>query len=162
MYYIIIFILTFLLTTLLGYLIHWALHQQWSGSFYKAHINHHFKQYPKHNLMSDVYRDAGKDNTTYLFILCFSPLIIGLCVSIFIGLIPLLYGIMMFSEMVIIGLLNNYMHDGFHLNNTIWNHLPGYQRLRELHFIHHFSVQKNLGIFTFMWDKLLGTFRDVE
>jgi sterol desaturase/sphingolipid hydroxylase (fatty acid hydroxylase superfamily) len=154
-------ILSFLGTSLFGYFIHWAFHQRWSGFFYRAHLNHHSVQYPPNDFFSDTYRQSGQYNATYYFIALFSPIILGFVGMMIVGWLSIWQGISILGTMSVVGLLNAYIHDeGIHLRKSIWHYLPGFQKLVRLHIIHHKSVQKNLGMFFFGWDKLFKTYRD--
>lgn len=156
----IILLLIFILFTFLGYVFHWMFHQEWSGIFYRKHKNHHEKQYPETDLISDVYREAGADNTTFLFLGVFSPIIIGTILLMVFGVVGKIFGGVILFEMVVIGLINAYLHDSFHLNKSIWHKWPAFDRLRKLHFIHHHNQSKNFGIFSFVWDRMFKSYSE--
>jgi len=153
-------IFTFALLTLLGYAFHAMFHKPWSGQFFKAHMNHHLKQYPPTDFYSDTYRYAGKDNTVVLFGLVFSPLVVTMIVLTATGAVSLFLGLSVLAEMGIIGWLNNSLHDSFHLRNTFWERFAFFERLKKLHFQHHVNMQSNYGIFSFVWDKIFRTYND--
>jgi sterol desaturase/sphingolipid hydroxylase (fatty acid hydroxylase superfamily) len=159
--YPLVFIFTFMFLTFLGYIIHRAFHQEWSGTFYRRHYDHHFLQYPKTDLLSDTYRYPNKGNSSvWLFAICFAPLVLtALFLTIF-GVIPLGIGIMIFIEMAIIGVANDHLHDSFHIRKTFWARFKYFKELRRLHFLHHMDTQSNFGIFSFTWDRLLGTYKN--
>lgn len=145
--------------TLVGWFIHWLMHQRWTGRMHRSHMTHHLKLYPHQDLLSDQYRDAGTDNGIFLF----APGI-TLTVLIFGGVLYLL-GISLMSLAIIVGVstivgvLHDQVHTAFHLNETVWNRSAWFRRLRALHFYHHRNMRKNLGIMSFVWDRILGTFR---
>lgn len=157
--YIAVFLFVLVLGTFLGYIFHRMFHQEWSGRFYQAHMTHHLKLYPPTDYYSDEYRNPGKDNTVWLFAAVFSPLLVLILGLILTSVIPTLLGIMALIEMATIGWLNNSMHDGFHLKKSFWDRFGFYVNLRKLHFEHHVDMGKNYGIFSFMWDKLFGTYK---
>ena len=158
MVYLLVLMLTFIFLTFLGWLIHWSFHQSWSGVFYRKHYSHHFRQYPPMDLISDQYRSSGKDNSVWLFAICFSPIIgTALLLTIF-GILPLLLGIMILIEMGVIAFLNDNLHDAFHLRKSFWMRFSYFERLRELHYLHHHNTQKNFGIFNFWFDRIFGTY----
>ena len=160
MLYIAVLVLTFVFFTFLGYMVHRMFHQSWSGIFYRAHSSHHLKEYPKHDLVSDVYRDSGVSNTFYYFLAIFSPLIVGNVVLTVIGAMPLLLGIGIFIEMGVVSWINGDLHDSFHTTSSKWHRFWFFSRLKRLHDLHHdLNVGTNYGIFSFTWDKLFGTFR---
>jgi sterol desaturase/sphingolipid hydroxylase (fatty acid hydroxylase superfamily) len=160
MLYLAVFLFVLGLGTFLGYIFHRMFHQPWSGKFYDAHMTHHTKLYPASDYTSDEYREPGKDNTVWLFLLAFSPLgIIVLSLMLF-SVIPIAMGIGIILEMILIGFVNNNMHDGFHLRKSFWDRFKFFSHLRKLHYEHHVDMSKNYGIFYFMWDKLFGTFKN--
>lgn len=145
----------------LGYVFHIVFHKSWSGHFYRAHMNHHLKQYPPEDYVSDVYRDAGKDNTIYLFAFAFFPLVFLDIVLIIFGALSIVFGVGVLVEMIVISWLNSEMHDAFHTTKTFWHRFWFFERLKKLHYMHHVDMTKNYGIFSFTWDKIFGTFKDI-
>jgi len=158
MLYLIVFLFVFVLGTFLGYAFHRMFHSTWSGRFYKAHMTHHLKLYPPTDYFSDKYRDPGKDNTVWLFILAFSPLGLLILSLMYFSAISIPMGIGVAVEITIIGWLNNSMHDAFHLRKSFWDRFSFFSKLRKLHFQHHVNMKSNYGIFSFFWDKLLKTY----
>lgn len=149
-----------LLTCFLGYWIHRAFHSEWSGPFFKAHLNHHTIQYPPEDFTSDEYRSAGKDNSLIYFALAFLPVIafiIALC--LFLGVSLWTCGCAI-ATMVVVGLLHDSMHDSFHLNKTKWSYVPLYGTWKELHRTHHEHMGSNYGIFSFTFDRLFKTYKE--
>lgn len=155
-------IVTFLIANLIGYAIHYSLHQSWTGNLNKKHLNHHTIQYPANDYMSDVYRDAGKDNTVFTFI----PIVLAvIIIPIALGLLGLMtLASVITAEVIIllISFLHNYIHDAFHVTNHILYRLPIirniFSRWSYLHWLHHCKMQRNFGIFTFFLDRLFGTY----
>jgi sterol desaturase/sphingolipid hydroxylase (fatty acid hydroxylase superfamily) len=152
--------IVFLLTTFLGFVIHWFFHQPFAGRFYKAHLNHHEKQYPPNDLVSDEYRNAGKDNTVFLFLIIAAPILITIVLMMIFSVIPFILGLLTLIEVSVIGYVYNAMHDAFHLRKSVWNRFPGFEKLRMLHFIHHQNMKVNFSIFWFFWDRVFGSFLD--
>jgi sterol desaturase/sphingolipid hydroxylase (fatty acid hydroxylase superfamily) len=147
-------------TVFFGYWSHRLFHNPISGPFYKAHMNHHTVQYPPEDFTSDVYRSAGKDNTLWYFALAFSPLMIMIVLSHFLLGVSLWTCACVIASMIATGLVHDYLHDGFHLNKSLWQYLPFFSRWQELHKIHHVDMSKNFGIFSFLFDKLFKTYQD--
>jgi sterol desaturase/sphingolipid hydroxylase (fatty acid hydroxylase superfamily) len=156
---VLVFILTFFALTFLGYVSHWCFHRPWSGRFYKSHLSHHFKLYPPSDFYSDKYRDAGKDNTTLLFTLVFSPLILAAIAITVFHIVPLVIGIIILAEMAIFGAANNSLHDSFHIKKTFWHRFKFFHKLIGLHLEHHKNIKTNYGIFNFTFDRLFKTFK---
>lgn len=154
--------ITFVFSTFLGYWAHLAFHQSWSGIFYRAHTNHHTIQYPPNDFISEKYRSAGKYNSAYYFTFIFLP-IIGLLVSsvFFLG-ISTFTCLIILATMLSVGLLHDNIHDSFHLQNSIWHHLPFHKKWQQLHLVHHIDQSKNFGVYNFLFDKLFKTFQNNE
>jgi lathosterol oxidase len=152
-------VLTGIITTFYGYWVHWALHQKFTGKYNRSHMTHHLKLYPPTDFMSDVYRDPGKDNTVIIFTAASLPLLCAPAVLYFLGACGLITAVLMFVEMLVIGLMNDRIHDAFHINNHWMNKVPGFAGTKDLHFIHHVNMKANFGIFYFFWDKWLGSFQ---
>src|SRR5665213_1858542 len=68
-------LIAFFGTSLFGYIVHRSLHQKWTGFLNKKHMNHHLIQYPHTDYVSDTYRDAGTDNTVFIFMAASVPLV---------------------------------------------------------------------------------------
>jgi sterol desaturase/sphingolipid hydroxylase (fatty acid hydroxylase superfamily) len=151
--------LTFLFTTFLGYVIHWNFHQRW-GYGYKKHMAHHLKLYPPGDLISYDYREAGDDSTARMFIVLFSPILLGVVLLTAFHVISIMVGVAVFSTMGIVGILNDGLHDSFHVKRSMWHLFPGFQRLQKIHNTHHYHMGTNYGIFSFMWDKVFGTYKN--
>ncbi len=151
---------TVLFGLFIGWGIHWTLHQKWSGRLYRAHMNHHFIQYPPNDLTSPTYRYAGKDDAAFVFVPLLALIILPLGYLFYrlgASLIPLLVG---FLIVTLIGVAHDLVHADFHLDKPRLGRFKWFQRLRALHFYHHHNLKKNLGILVMTWDRLLGSFYD--
>lgn len=150
---------TFLYGTLAGWVVHWILHQRWAGRFHRAHLNHHLKQYPPHNLVSDTYRSAGKDDSTVLFA---PPITVSFAAFLgtlwALGLPTWSLGLLL-VEGALISFLTDYIHDQFHLRAPWLVRFAWFRNLRSLHWIHHVNMRRNLGIMWLGWDRVFRTFR---
>lgn len=156
--YLLITFVSAVIATFLGYWIHWLLHQPWSLWFYSAHMNHHKLQYPSTDFFSDKYRSAGKDSTVILFVLVFMPIILALGALSFFGILSWSTSIYTLINLAAWGLIHNYLHDKFHLNNTFWKNIPLFLKWQSIHYIHHLEMNANYGIVLFVWDKLFKTY----
>lgn len=150
---------TLIYGTLIGWILHWVLHQRWAGPFYRGHMNHHTKQYPPSDLLSHSYRSAGKDDSAIIFtpavIVAFSVYIFAL---IKLGASGWAISLVLI-EAAIVGALHDLIHTQTHLVSSYLDRWSWFQKLRALHFVHHFHMNKNLGIIWFGWDRLFRTFR---
>jgi sterol desaturase/sphingolipid hydroxylase (fatty acid hydroxylase superfamily) len=153
---------SFLLTTLFGYVVHWALHQNWSGSVHVSHMTHHLKLYPPEDFSSETYRDAGKDNSFKFFALAAIPLIIIPIALWCAGILSLGLMLVVLLMEALMGFLHDYLHDVFHISNHWLSRTPilkgFFAKWVKLHYQHHVDMKTNYGIFSFLWDKILGTF----
>jgi sterol desaturase/sphingolipid hydroxylase (fatty acid hydroxylase superfamily) len=156
--------LSFLLTNLFGFGVHSLLHLKETKQFNTSHMVHHEKLYPPEDFFSDIYRQAGNDSTPKFFVLAALPML---------GLVGLLWWLGVFGvvtacacwiTMIGIGLLDNYLHDAFHIKNHWLNRVPWlgnkFLNLTKLHYLHHCDMTKNFGIFNFMWDRVFKSFWD--
>jgi sterol desaturase/sphingolipid hydroxylase (fatty acid hydroxylase superfamily) len=155
-----ILLLAFVFFTFLGYVVHRVFHQSWAGVFYRAHCNHHNQQYPPGDLVSDVYRHAGSDNSFRWFLLAFSPLILGAVALTVAGVVPIIVGVGLLVEMGIVAWLNDAIHDGTHITRSVWHRFRFFDRLQRLHFQHHLDQGTNYSIWWFVWDRVFGTYRE--
>lgn len=149
-----------LLAGLFGHLVHWALHQPWAGVFHRAHMDHHLVQYPPGDLTSDRYRTVNwRHSGTFLFT---PPLlaILGAVGGLLWGLgAPAWVLVTLGITLVGFGLVNDYVHDSFHVRRHPLNRYGWYRRLRRLHFVHHVDMGSNYGIVTMVYDRVFGTFK---
>lgn len=153
-------IAVFLIVSLFGYIVHWSLHQTWTGSFNQSHMAHHMRLYPPCDYMSeDEYREAGKDDTFYVFAMAALPLLATPIILWILGVIslPLMVGILV--EMGFIGWLHDYIHEAFHVTKHWLNRFKIVRQWNYIHYVHHVDMSKNLGIYSFWVDRLLGTFQ---
>lgn len=141
-----------------GYFAHRAMHEDWTGPLYKGHMEHHLVQYPPGKLTSETYL---KPVWYHSGIILFAPA--ALAVFGVAGVLAWLVGLSLDTYLTFVGgvvafgLLNDYVHDSFHLEKHWLQYVPGYTRLRELHFHHHDDMSKNYGIVTLLWDAVFKT-----
>ena len=155
--------ISFVATSFIGYWVHRLYHLPISGPFYRAHMNHHLQQYPPSDFTSDIYRSAGADNTVLYFILTFLPIIVAIIASVFFLGVSIWVCLSIFAGMFSAGILHDKLHDAYHLNQSYWQYLPFFRRLQDLHRIHHQGDMKtNYGIFSFVCDRLFGTFQNIK
>lgn len=147
------------LITLFGHVAHYIMHKPWIKKLYRAHLVHHFKLYPIDDFESKTYRGAGSDSGTIFFTIMAFPLLALPFIAWILTPLSLLWAIGCVVGGIVFGLLNDWIHDSFHVTGHIFRLFPGWQRMRDLHFKHHIDVTINYGIWFFGWDRLAGTFR---
>ena len=153
-------LVTYFTTSLLGYAVHWAIHHTWAGWAYRAHRVHHIDLYPPGKLISDEYRNAGSSKTTYTFVLAFTPLLLLPIMLWLLGGFSLVHALAAIGAMLLVGLLNDVVHDSYHVkDHWLSRFIPGYARMRQLHFVHHVNMRRNFGIYSFVWDRIFRTFK---
>lgn len=161
-YYFLLFLASAFITSFIGYWAHRFFHSEYSGPFYKVHMNHHLIQYPPgggvDGFISDEYKSAGTSNSLYYFVAIFCPIIGGVIGATILLHISIWTCLSVLIGMVGAGLLHDRLHDSFHLKNTIWSNLPWFKEWQRYHYIHHQDMAKNYGIFLFIFDKLFKTF----
>lgn len=152
-------VIGFFVMTMLGHSIHWMIHQRWAGKLYKAHMTHHEVLYPVTDFLSDTYRQPGKDNTIFTF-LVFSIPVFAVPVFLFVyGTLPLVTMALLIVEIFFIGWLHDYLHDVFHLRGHILKRIAYFRHLTDVHYMHHVDMQKNFGIFFFVWDRAFASYQ---
>jgi sterol desaturase/sphingolipid hydroxylase (fatty acid hydroxylase superfamily) len=143
-----------------GYAAHRVLHEGWTWFLHDGHMVHHIQLYPPHDFFSETYRSAGKDNTAKTFFIAGLPLLGAPLLASLFGVVSLTTGFILIAEMLAVGYLHDYLHDSFHIKDHWLNRYAPFRKLVRLHQVHHEHMQKNFGIFTFVWDKLFGSFQD--
>lgn len=152
-------VVMYVVITLFGFLLHRFFHSPSSGRLYRAHMTHHQRLYPPTDLLSDQYREPGKDNTAHLFFLLSLPLIIAPFVLWVLHLIPLSVLITAIICMLVFGGAHDYMHDAFHLRHHWLRRFKYFEKLTNIHFTHHIDMGTNYGIYWMGWDRVFRTFK---
>lgn len=155
-------LIAFFISSLFGYVVHRSLHSEWTGSLHKKHMTHHEVLYPPSDYLSDKYRDAGSDNTVYIFGAAAIPLVATPIILGVMGILSLPLVITALVVMGLMGFLHSYLHDSFHIRNHFLTRIPWisviFSKWVKLHYLHHVDMQKNYGIFLFHWDHVFRTF----
>lgn len=161
MFTLLILIFSVVLGSFAGYWIHRALHQPWFGPFHSGHMEHHLELYPTTRLTSDKYEVKKWYHSGPVL---FTPpavviLLVGAAVTWLLGIS--LWSFLAFGGgLVGFGFLNDWVHDSFHLREHPLHKFPYYRKLRRLHFLHHFDMEKNFGIVSLQWDEVFKTKKD--
>lgn len=137
-----------------GYGFHRLLHTRFGGPLHRAHLTHHVKLYPPRDYLSNTYRSAGADNTTYRFVAVAALVATALAL-----LLPLWASLPILAEMALVGAANSYVHDSVHVRGHWMERFRLYRRWRALHYQHHFDMSRNFGILTFLADRVAGTYQ---
>lgn len=149
------------LATLIGHVVHWLLHKRWSGPFYRGHMEHHLEHYPPSALVSKAYLvPKWHRSGPVLFTPAFLIIVAAAGGLTYLLELPIVPMVTFCVTIMLFGLLNDAIHDAFHVEKSIMHFLPGFAKMRSRHFLHHNNMRKNFGIIVFTWDKLFGTLRD--
>ncbi len=155
-----ILVFAVVLGSLAGYWIHRALHQPWTGPFHRGHMEHHEILYPANRLTSDRYEVAKWYNSGPVL---FTPgaillLIVGALATWILG-VTLWHFASFGVGLIGFGLLNDWVHDSFHLRRHFLQRFSCYRSLRRLHFLHHVDMEANFGIVSLHWDSVFKTMK---
>jgi sterol desaturase/sphingolipid hydroxylase (fatty acid hydroxylase superfamily) len=158
MLFIVVLVGSIIIASFFGHAVHWALHQPSTRFAHRAHMQHHMVHYPMGRLVSDEYiKSKWRESGPLLFT---PPLLIILCG--FGGLLWVLraphWTVWVLGIVLVgFGLLNDYIHDVLHIRRHPLLRFRWYREMRKLHFLHHFDMRCNFGIFNFTWDSVFGT-----
>jgi sterol desaturase/sphingolipid hydroxylase (fatty acid hydroxylase superfamily) len=153
---VIVSVITYLLGNVAGYVIHRLLHNRLMGKAFRDHCHHHFSIYPASDYLSDVYREAplGAGQGKY-----YVPVFLLLCTPFLFWGWP--YFLLSFVEVLAVLKINAVVHDSLHIKGHSMERFRFFIWLREVHFQHHVDVHTNYGIFSFMADKIFGTYTGI-
>lgn len=131
---------------------HRLMHCRWSGPFWHSHNKHHQLYNPKHpagvTYRQNDWRSFMARSALYLFF-------VGLIFVIF----PLGFAIVLAVEVSVLAFVTDFIHDSTHLEYHWLERFGWYRRLKHEHWIHHANVKKNLGILSFFFDRLTGSYK---
>ena len=144
----------YVVTQSVGYLVHRILHASWAGPMYRSHYTHHNVLYPPDDYFSDSYREPPSEDGQAKYYAI--PAVILLSLIFYFA--PLVWALVAVVEMSLIAWLNDAMHKWFHIKGHWMSRFKWFTNLRGLHWVHHVRQDTNYGIFSFINDRLVGTF----
>ncbi len=151
-------LLIFAVGSTAGYVAHRLMHIKALGRFAKSHKVHH-KLYTPDNFESDTYRSAGKDTSTFVFVPVILLSVVLLGVTLWFAFqVWWIYPVII-AEGIAVGVLNEKIHDWFHIKDHWMNRYAWFKHLKHLHMQHHIHPKKNMGIIWFLPDRVFGTFK---
>lgn len=145
---------TFLVSETIGYLVHRLAHWPKSGKLYQDHLHHHFQAYPPGQYMTEKYLGDLKTSFLPYFIPPFILLNVGAA-----ALLPWPLFLVFLITSSTVSLVNNYLHDSFHVKGHWLKKFGWHRGLSDVHWVHHHNVKRNLGIYWYGVDRMLGTFK---
>lgn len=153
-------ILSLIVATFVGHFVHVLIHRPWTGPFYRGHMEHHLEHYPPGNLVSAKYKMPKWHNSgPVLFVPAFLIIILVTSGLTWLFSLPVVPIAIFCATLLAFGIMNDIVHDSFHVERSIIHNLPGFAKMRELHFIHHHNMRKNFGIIVYFWDRVFKTLK---
>lgn len=147
-------LLTFLLVESVAYGVHKVAHSPKSGALFRNHLHHHSQAYPPSRFQAESY--LGDLKTSFLPV--FIPLFF--VVNVLAAAVLSWPCFLVFFVVSSAGsLVNNYLHDSYHISTHWLRRFGWYHRLAGMHRIHHENVKKNLSIYWYGFDRLVGSIR---
>jgi len=139
-----------------GYAIHLVLHQPEMGKLHQTHNDHHHQKYSPEDYLSKKYRHVAGGNKPILY---YTPPALTIVALSFVFL-PTLLASIFTVELAILAWANDWLHTQLHIEDHWLERYSWFWRLRDLHWHHHVNEDKNLGIFSWFTDKVVGTFQE--
>jgi len=145
-------VLGFFLFEFVVFLSHRFMHMRWTGPLWKAHQEHHALYNPKRPETAEFHSVGWR---SFRFRAIIFLVVVGLLFWIF----PLSLAMPLLVEMSVLSALTSYMHDATHTAGHPLERFAWYRKLKREHWTHHANAKKNLGILTFLFDRMVGSFR---
>jgi len=140
-----------------GYCVHRALHHPALGKIHKTHDVHHFVIYPADKYLdTGKYKDVPDESQPFKY---YAAAAVPLIITTYF-LFPMHTFIALTLELCIVAWLNDWLHQKLHIKGFWLERYSWFHRMRELHWHHHFDISKNIGIFSWHADKVVGTFEE--
>lgn len=131
---------------------HRLMHCRWTGSLWRSHHLHHQLYNPRHPA-SDEFRPAGWRSFR------FQALIFVLVAAAVFLVVPLWIALPLLIEFSVLAWVTNTMHNATHTVDHPMERFGWYRRMKKEHWIHHANVKTNLGVLTFLYDRLARSYR---
>lgn len=140
-----------------GYVVHKALHQPQLGKIHGTHEIHHKEIYPPEDyLFAGKYKEVPAAAQPVWYYL--PPAI--LMVAGFFYVLPAYIAVSLTAELALVAWMNDWLHQKLHIKGHWLERFSWFHHLRALHWHHHVDDSKNIGIFSWFTDKLLGTYQE--
>lgn len=142
-----VLVLGFLVFEAVIYGSHRLMHCRWTGILWRSHHLHHQLYNPRHPA-SDEFKPAGWRSFR------FQALIFVLVCAAVLWLVPFAIALPLLIEFSVLAWITNTLHNATHTMDHPLEIFSWYRRLRREHWTHHANVKKNLGVMTFIFDRL--------
>jgi len=131
-------------------------HRRLGGRLFRNHIYFHHAYYAKDHLVSNRYlADEGNNTPFFLF-----PTAVVALVAYF--ALPSDLFVVLIAAMSISFYAHVYLDKQYHVAGSWLARFAWFRRKQQLHFVHHRCANSNFAVIDFFWDRMLGTYRDVE
>jgi sterol desaturase/sphingolipid hydroxylase (fatty acid hydroxylase superfamily) len=141
--------------TLAQVLIHRRLaHHPRGKVIFKVHLYSHHSNYARVFTTPEY---LPEKNLSPLYLLAGIPLVL---VAWWIFPIPIFWSVTAGFGATLVGL--EWLHRQYHLDRPALSGVKWFERLRSLHRVHHLHLGTNFAIVGFYWDRLLGTYSEME
>ncbi len=132
-------------------------HWPGAGKLYRTHTFSHHAIYTADNLVSEKYKYDDEESITHYY---FAPVAVF---EVFAYLVlPLGIFVAHLVSIFASYRAHLYVHEQFHLSKTWLSRFAWFKRMRKLHLLHHRDMTANFGLLSFVWDRLMGTYREVR
>jgi hypothetical protein len=140
-----------------GYAVHKALHHPALGKIHDTHDVHHKLMYPPEDYLdTGKYREVPDNAQPFKY---YAAAAVPLVAAVFIFL-PLTIAISLAVELAVVAWANDWLHQKMHIKGYWLERYTWFHHLRALHWHHHVDDSKNIGIFSWFTDKILGTYEE--
>lgn len=155
---------TFIVGSVIGYIIHRIMHSRLVRfklikKIARSHNMHH-ALYNPNDFESSSYRSSGKDDSAFVFVPIITIGVLIYCLILWFVYQTWWLILIAIIEGIIVGYLNDKIHEWFHIENHYLNRFSWFKKLKELHWLHHKSPKTNFGIIWFGLDRLFFTFKN--
>ncbi len=138
-------------------LFHYGLgHHPIGGILYQNHIRFHQMHYAEGHLVSSTHRRNEGNNTPYFLIptiLVAGGMYLVLPLNLFV--VAIATSAVSFSAHV-------YLDKQYHTEGSSLARFAWFRRKQQLHFVHHLHGDSNFAVIDFLWDRVLGTYRNPD
>jgi sterol desaturase/sphingolipid hydroxylase (fatty acid hydroxylase superfamily) len=139
-----------------GYAVHKALHQPFLGPIHRTHDVHHKVMYTPKDYLDVSYREVPGEAQPFKY---YAGAAIPLIAAVFLFL-PVTTAIALTAELLLVAWANDWLHQKVHIKGYWLERYSWFRHLRALHWHHHVDDTKNLGIFSWFTDRILGTYEE--
>ncbi len=131
-------------------------HRRLGGRLFCNHVRWHHVYYAGDHLVSETYLTEHGNNTPFFLI----PTV-AVAGAVW-WLLPLDLFIAHAGALAFSFYAHVYLDAQYHVVGSWLGRFGWFRRQQQLHFVHHRNANVNFAVIDFFWDRLLGTFQDVD